>query len=225
MTKTRKETKRSRPLIWLLAGTLILVSGAGAWKMLRRPTHKHHAAPPPSDVVSVGQTRPRPSTEIPDAWKRARAQVALTMKTEPQKLSPTGRPEPFNQAAFEHDPEAYLSRIEPGRCFQTARPVPGAFPLGAAVPLRKEVVVNDATLLMVKTLPNAPVTFTIFEGGYFKENGVNSVTVRADGRGLAQAHYAADPGTSGDVSVVAGSPVAVGNQRFFIRVNPSSTGT
>jgi hypothetical protein len=71
-------------------------------------------------------------------------------------------------------------------------------------------------------LPDAPVTYTTFGGGTFKENGIGSVSVRADGRGLASAHYSADRGIDGDVTVVAGSPSAVGNQRFFVHVEAAN---
>jgi hypothetical protein len=170
-------------------------------------------------VVTVGQT-PRPPDEvhIPDAWKRARAQIAETMKTAPQSLSPGARLEPFDEASFEHDPEAYLSRIEPSRCYQTAKPGPDTPVLEAVSPLRTNVAWRNAIPLWVKTVPNAPATFTVFGGGYFADNGVGTVSVRADARGLAAAHFTADPGITGDVSVIVASPLAAGTQRFYIRV-------
>jgi hypothetical protein len=70
----------------------------------------------------------------------------------------------------------------------------------------------------VKGEPGAPVTFTAFDGGEFKENGLASVTIRADGRGLAGAHFIATPGIEGDLTIVAGSPLSSGVQRFVLRV-------
>ncbi len=91
-------------------------------------------------------------------------------------------------------------------------------PLDAAGPLRTRVVWGTEVILWIKTLPGAPVTFTVFGGGYFKENGVGTISVRADARGLAGAHYTADAGIFGNVSVVAASPVAAGTQRFSVSV-------
>jgi hypothetical protein len=143
------------------------------------------------------------------------------MKMDPQRLSPHAGVAPFDAEAFERDPDAYLSRIEPARCYQTAKPGPDVPPLDVGGSLRAQVTWGDAVVLWTRTVPRAPVTFTAFQGGYFKENGVASVTVRADAQGLASAHYAVDAGITGDVNVIAGSPVAVGAQRFFITVNPT----
>jgi hypothetical protein len=53
----------------------------------------------------------------------------------------------------------------------------------------------------------------------FTENGVGTRTVQADARGLAEVHFTADSDTTGDVTVIAGSPLTAGNQRFLVRVN------
>jgi hypothetical protein len=206
----------------IAAGAAVAVLG-GAW-LLFSPSPKRPTLRPPPDVQTVGQPNRSPTAEVeavPAAWVQARAQVAETMKTAPERLSPTGKVEPFDKDSFEHDPEAYLSRIEPARCFQTAKPGPKVPILDVGSPLRTQVTQGDAAILWAKAVPNAPVTFTAFGGGYFKENGVSTVSVRADARGLASAKYTADVGITGDVSVVVGSPLSAGNQRFFIRVDPS----
>jgi hypothetical protein len=210
----------SRPSWIPVVGVLAVVaSGLVGWRLLR-PSREHHPALPPG-LETVGQRPSGPPAPIPEAWAEARAQVAETMKTAPEKLSPNAPLEPFDREEFQNDPAAYLARIEPSRCFQTAKPGPEAVALDVGSPLRTHVVTGDATLLWVKTLPRAPVTFTVFGGGFFKENGVGTVSVRADANGLAGAHYMADAGIVGDVSVIAGSPVAVGTQRFFIRIDQS----
>jgi hypothetical protein len=211
-------TTRQKRVWSAAAGVGALVLGAGAWLALRSPPPGHRARLP-EGVVTVGQTpRPRVEAQIPDTWQKARAQVAETMKTAPERLSPGARLEPFDKAGFEHDPEAYLSRIEPARCYQSAKPGPDTPVLDAVSPLRTSVTWRNATALWVKTVPNAPATFTAFGGGYFTDNGVGTVSVRADARGLAVAHFTADPGIAGDVSVIVASPVAAGTQRFYIRV-------
>ena len=43
-----------------------------------------------------------------------------TLRTDPHRLSPNAAPPPFDRAAYAADPAAYLSRVEPGRAFQTA---------------------------------------------------------------------------------------------------------
>src|SRR5262249_23940021 len=116
---------------------------------------------------------------------------------------------------------AYLARVEPARCFQTAKPGAEVAPLEVASPLRTKVAWGDAAVLWVKTVPNSPVTFTAFQGGIFKENGVGSVSVRSDARGLAAAHSPACPGISGDVTAAAGSPLAPGTHRSLTPVQPS----
>jgi hypothetical protein len=145
--------------------------------------------------------------------------VAQVMKANPQRLSPHAHVEPFDQSSFEHDPEAYLSKVVPARCFQTAKPGPDVVPLEVAGVLRTEVTPGTSTILWVKTVPKAPVTYTVFGGGYFTENGVGTVSIRADARGLAGVHYTADPGINGDISVIAGSPLAAGTQRFYVHIN------
>jgi hypothetical protein len=120
--------------------------------------------------------------------------------------------------AFERNPKAYLATVEPTRCFHTAEP-------GAEVPFlesktagRGNVTAGGAVPLWVRTVPNAPVTFTAFDGGEFKENGLSSVTVQADGRGMAVANFVATDKVAGELTVIAGSPLASGTQRFSLRV-------
>jgi hypothetical protein len=229
-----QDGRRTRGL--LVATTLIVVAGgAGIWVAVRDHQRRHQpqehmSSSPlatnddPTDTLRRHHVPFAAPTSIPDTWVKARALVSRKMKSDPKRMSPFAMPEPFDPGDFGRQPEQYLSDIEPARCFQTAKPGPGILVLEAGSTLRSRVAWGDADLLMVKTVPNAPVTFTVFGGGYFKENGVSTISVRADARGLAAAHYTADYGISGDITVVAGSPLASGNQRFFIRVGSSIRG-
>ena len=62
------------------------------------------------------------------------------------------------------------------------------------------------------------VTFTAFGPGQFTENTLNSVSVRADARGYAVAHFTAPLGLTGHVPVLVGSPLSIGNQSFLLDV-------
>jgi hypothetical protein len=159
----------------------------------------------------------------PRARGRAEAIVAETLRISPERLAPTAALPPFDRQAYDADPKAYLARVEPARCFQTAKPGPDAAPLEAQSQPRLAMPTSGQAPLWVKGEPGAPVTFTVFDGGQFKENGLPSVTVQADARGLAVAHYTAGPGIGGDVNIVAGSPLSVGVQRFSIRVGERMT--
>jgi hypothetical protein len=144
--------------------------------------------------------------------------MATIQRNDPERLSTTAVLEPFAPAEFVKDPNAYLSRVEPARCFQTAEPGQHTPRLEAVSAARTEVPSGGAVRLEVKGVPLAPVTFTTFDGGHFKENGLPSITVRAESSGKASVHYVASPGVSGDVAVVVGSPLTSGNQDFLLSV-------
>lgn len=129
-------------------------------------------------------------------------------------------PRPFDRKEFEADPETYLKAVEPGRCFQTAQPTsPDDVRLTMASSPLTTLSPGGEVSLRVKGAANAPVTFTSFNGGIFKESKLGSATVQADGAGLAVAAFSAGPGIRGDIRIQAGSPLAVGFQTFLVRVS------
>ena len=136
----------------------------------------------------------------------------------PERLSPLVAAPPFDRAEFERDPAGYAARVEPARCYQTAAASGEAsIPLRALSRLDSEVSPGTVVTLMVGGVPKAPVTFTAFQGGSFKENDLNSVTVIADARGTATASLVAPPTpASGDGT--GRIPLAVGNQLFVVSV-------
>jgi len=214
------ENRRRRILVAAAAAVLVAGTVGGAVHLSgggnRHP--RSLAAPEPPEP----HMQPAAVFENRDLYAKTRAEVKHLMTTAPDSLSPTASIPPFNKDAFAFAPEKYLSEIVPARCFQVARPGADAPVLEVGSPLRTKVSWGNAVPLWVKSVPNAPVTFTVFGGGYLAENGVATVSLRADARGLVAAHYVAGPGITGDVTVVAGSPLTSGTQRFFIRVETTS---
>jgi hypothetical protein len=126
---------------------------------------------------------------------------------------------PFDLGEFQADPEAYLRKVEPARCFQTAQPTgTDDVRLGMVTGAQLSISPGETVALKVKGVAFAPVTFTSFNGGTFDESKLGSVTVRANADGLAEAHFSVGPGIGGDVRIQAGSPLAVGAQVFAVRV-------
>jgi hypothetical protein len=209
---------------WLVLGsTLLLSGGVGmfAWRT-SQPGGKDVVRPraPEAARRSVGSAYAAAPLDE-QVRERSKRVVQETLRRAPDRLSTTARLPPFDQAAFEADPSDYLSRIEPARCFQTLRAGPNAPALEAKSSLREAVTTRQELPLFVKVPPNAPVTFTSFGGGAFRETAVSTATVRADARGLASVRFVAADGVGGDVAIVAGSPLASGNLRFLLRVEPA----
>jgi hypothetical protein len=175
-----------------------------------------------TNALVLGGYRPAEGTFTNDDTARERAAQAVraTAKTSPDELSTNAALAPFDRETFEKDPATYLARVVPARCFQTAKPGADVHPLEVKSPVHAAVPSGGDAPLWVKAEPGAPVTFTAFDGGEFKENGLPSVTVRADGRGLAMAHFIATRGVVGDVTIVVGSPLNSGVQRFVLRASP-----
>jgi hypothetical protein len=211
-------TKPNRIVVALLVAT----AATGAlvvWLLAGR-----HGSPPPEAAARESARAPaRPPSDrpfAPERHERAAQAVREAVQTSPERLSSTAALPPFDKAAFERDPQHYLAQVEPARCFQTAEPGASVPPLEIQSAARAELPEGGELPLSVKSTPGAPVTFTAFDGGKFKQNGLTSVTVRADARGLAIAHFTATRGIGGDVNIVAGSPLAAGVQRFLLRVSP-----
>ncbi len=137
----------------------------------------------------------------------------------PERLSALVKPKPFDREAFDRDPQGYLDVVEPGRVFQTVRGGPGVKTLDVVGSGRIEVDQEGSVTLRVRGEALAPVTFTSFHSGAF-ENGLTSITVRADGAGAAFVTYTATVGVIADVHIAAGSPMAAGQARFVVAVRP-----
>jgi len=146
-------------------------------------------------------------------------------KTHPERLSPLIPAHPFDKAAFEADPQAYLDVVEPGRCFQTLQsPGPDSVYLQAGASTVKASE-GAPVALFVKGAPLAPVTFTAFGPGQFTENTLGSISVRGNAEGYAFVHFAAPRGFAGRIPVLVGSPLAIGNERIMVEATTSTVAT
>jgi hypothetical protein len=223
---TIKPSKRT----WIIAASLGLVA-TGAWVLkshhtaerqehARMETKQREALTAGNKARRLPITTPAPSDK---KYLKAREAVAEAIRDDPERLSAVGPIPDFDEKEFEADPEAYLVRAEPARSLQSAKPGPDATRLEAVSPQRAEIKTNQPMELEVKGVASAPVTFTTFDGGYFKENGLPTISVQADEAGSATVHYVAGPGIGGDVTIVAGSPLATGRQEFFLSVGDSET--
>jgi hypothetical protein len=137
----------------------------------------------------------------------------------PERLSPLVAPTPWDRAAFERDPDAYLRIAEPGRALQAA-------PEGEGVPMLdrlSERVVDlppgGETTIVVRTEAGMPCSALSTDLGRFG-NGLPYETVRADGVGEARFTFTATPGTVGEVNIQIASPVASRQAHVTVQVAP-----
>ena len=142
---------------------------------------------------------------------------AAKQKRSPERFSSLIKPKPFNRDEWKKSPERYLNVVEPGRIFQTAQPGKGVKQLEAKGGIAKKVRKDGKVRLAVVGEPNAPVTFTVFDKGVLN-NGLTSMTVRADAAGEAWVDYRPTPGTSAEVNIMAGSPLASSQVRFIVEI-------
>ena len=154
-----------------------------------------------------------------DANPQTRSVAEARRLSKPERLSPMLAPEPFDRDTFAADPRTYLDTIEPGRVYQTAQPA-------ADVPRLKvvgfgffKIRQGESVELRVEATPLAPVTFTSFDAGAF-ENQLPSITVRAGDDGIATVGFYGTSGTFGDIDILAGCPLASGQARFKVEVDP-----
>ena len=189
------------------------------------------ATTPGQDDVESGRT---PSGDLAEAEMRkigrtpaidqrapGAASVVEALRTgkHPERLSVAIAPAPFDAAAFQRNPEAYLAVIEPGRVFQTRQPGPDVPALSSLVEDHLEMTQGGQVELVVRAAPLAPVSFTSLDLGIFAENTLSAITVRADKEGIARVHLKGMPGTIGEVSTLVGSPLASGQLRLLVSVN------
>jgi hypothetical protein len=168
-----------------------------------------------ASAVQGGEVMPAVLTQ---AEANARSVVeAVQTGDHPERLNPLVPARPFDRAAFEADPQAYLDVVEPGRVWQTAGGAPGVKALRPAGVAYTELPPGGTAMLEVDGEPFAPVTFTSFDMGAF-DNGLASITVRADQGGRARATFTAIAGTIDLVNILAGSPLAVGQAKLVVRV-------
>lgn len=179
---------------------------------------KHAEDPEIPSHLNYGRAEGVKATASPQA---ASAYEALKTGKHPERLSVFVPPKPFNKEKFEQDPQSYLNVNEPGRVYQTAQPAKGVGVLKPVGGRLHRIKQGDEVKLKVRSAPKAPVTFTSFDMGTFKESKLNSVTVRADKLGLAETTFVGTKGTLNDVRILAGSPMTTGQVKFTVLVENS----
>ncbi len=114
------------------------------------------------------------------------------------------------------DPDAYLKQVRPGRVFQSAQPGRGVKRIAAKSRALHRVLQGETTLLEVMVEPGMPVTFYTQQVGEF-DNRLSTISVKADGEGVARAHFKAT-NAAGMVNIIAASPVHSEQVEFVVRV-------
>lgn len=145
--------------------------------------------------------------------------VAEAIRTgqHPERLSPIIAAPPFDEIAFEEDPQAYTSVIEPGRIYQSAQPGPGVDRIQITSSTFSSLLQGESVVFRVKVGAGDPVTFHSTEMGEF-DNRLNTITVLADDQGVAETTFRTTPGMHGLVNVLAASPRTTGQAHFYVRV-------
>lgn len=142
----------------------------------------------------------------------------------PERRTPLISPKPFDPVAYKNNPSTYLNTVEPGRVWQPAQPGPGVTRIKSESPKLVEMEQGQTVVLRVRVTPGAPVTFTSLDMGSFT-NQLNSITVAANQKGLAETSFLATPGTINQVSVLAASPLTSGQLTYNLFVTPPKAKT
>lgn len=131
--------------------------------------------------------------------------------------SPLVAAEPFDRAAYQKDPQAYLQLTRPGRVFQSLRPGADVVAIAPLTPIYQEIVQGESVAMSVTAEPGMPVTFHTQQLGEF-ENRLKTISVAANDQGVARATYQAVTGVRGLVRVMAASPVHSQRVDFTVKV-------
>jgi hypothetical protein len=191
------------------------VNVGGVWRNPTDVSGKRQSQQP-AEGVKFDPGRAEPVK--PDANDQVKSMVeAITSGKFPERLSPAAAPKPFDAVAYEKDPQAYLSIVEPGRVFQPAQPGPGVKHIARLGDELREILQGETVTLQVVVTPDAPVYFTSFDLGAF-ENQLPTISVKADDKGLAEAQFTGTRGTFNDVRILAASPVTSGRATFVVNV-------
>ncbi len=123
----------------------------------------------------------------------------------------------FDRKKYEANPDSYLSKVEPGRIWESLPPGTGK-PIQRKGKYFHEVVRGESVIVRAITEPGMPVHFYTNSIGQF-DNQLSTITVKADEQGIAVARYRTTSGQLGDVDLFAASPVRSGRTRYLVRVS------
>jgi hypothetical protein len=217
-----------RPMIIFVASLLLICAGVVfLWSKASTPV----ISAPENSAATAQKSNPTQKSEapkvsatpkellVPVAGNPSALSVVEAAKTKshPERLSYMVMPKKFDKAAYDANPTAYLNTVEPGRVRQM-------LDQGKGVPYLQEHGSTSFTIkpgasagLSVVAIPNAPVTYVSFDGGSF-ENRMNCITVKADAEGVATANFIATKSVTGDVNILAASPLTSDQISFYVRV-------
>ena len=130
-------------------------------------------------------------------------------------LSVTGKREPFDAERYSSDPDYYLNTVEPGRAFDTAQAAEGVRALTRVGQNYYETVQNKSVTLEAKGEAGMPISYTAFDGGHF-QNGLNFITLKANGSGIASAIFTPTSGVINQCRIRAASPVNTGALNWVV---------
>ncbi len=123
----------------------------------------------------------------------------------------------FDRAKYEADKQAYLDEVVPGRIWQSATDESKAAKIKRVGEYGHQVLQGETVVLTAEAEPGMPVTFYSPRMGQF-ENLFPTITVAANEKGIATAHFKAAGGTRGEIDIIASSPVRTGLARYLVEV-------
>lgn len=143
--------------------------------------------------------------------------ASLLTSTAARSANPSTLTEPYDLSLIEADP-GYYQRVDALRLYQTA-PIPTGQKRHEEIRIAGEayrLAVPQSWLeqpLVVLAKPGRPVTFVALDSGKFPNDEI-SITIKADGRGLASTSFFVTD--EGRYRVLAGSPENAGPAAFYV---------
>lgn len=175
---------------------------------------------PKIGAEAIGKRMGRSPVLEPDTNPNTRsvAEALQNPSQYPERLNPLFPAKDFDPDAFRADPESYLSVVEPGRIWQSLPRGDGVKSIKRRSPLYQNVIQGETVSLRVQAAPASPVTFHSFDLGHFT-NSLTTISVQADGDGIASVDFTASTGTFGELNILASSPQNSGQANFVVNVS------
>lgn len=151
-----------------------------------------------ANTKSLGETESDPE----QAWRRSALQPAP----------------PFDLAAYQKDPQAYLDEVVVGRIWQPAPPSTETATIRRIGQYRHSLIQGESLRVEVEVEPGMPVHFHSERLGQFP-NGLPTITVQADENGRAQTQFHISSGTRDYIDLLASSPVHSGYARWLVEID------
>ncbi|MEM6472465.1 MAG: hypothetical protein AAF802_23085 [Planctomycetota bacterium] len=226
---------------WILGGSvgLLLLIGTVAFASLKsdqsrtganlteaakevRSSSERYSAPRATGTLE-GEA---PNKDVPDLVDRldpasspqvAEVFDAIQSGESPELTGPMMQAPAFDLDTYRQNPEAYLSRVVPGRVFHSAQPSEETPRLETQSEFRHAMRKGESIRLRLLTEPTMPVSFMTMDLGTFS-NGLTAITVSANEEGVAEAIFTASAGSSRKTKILAASPVTSGRVRYDITI-------